>query len=256
MNANVLGLNPDDLLCEIRLDSYGWWRLYVTLLEVAREKGIVVESKSIKVKPVKDETKTDMSKSKSVRRGRPQKYDSTKEKKEEDKTIVSEIITPVESVKESVSKKLKKMNGGHVHIKKSSTHKEKRGYDIPVLQYKKSTIYGTIQDAAAMTGMSVDEILSSMETKPTSKVDCIWKFTNNQKDKVAKYDYFHTYKNLNDINNSSESVCGKKISHSNVAPKLKDWKPVSREETIWIKGLDTQFETDGKSVKVGHVCAA
>lgn len=121
-------------------------------------------------------------------------------------------------------------------ISKSSDRKGKRGYDIPIAQYKRGEKYPDIETASEKTGILIEEILKSLESRPTTKVDCIWKYTNKQKKEVIQFTYLHTYKNQSDIDKSSKEVCGKSINHSNVSPKLKkEWSSPDKGEFIYIQ---------------------
>ena len=153
-------------------------------------------------------------------------------------------LTPVAELSEPVpmSDKKKEELKKTPTVRKSKSgpvRKGKRGYDVPVLQYTRGETFKDLDSASKKTGIPVEEILSSLETKPEKRVDCIWKYKNSQKKELVRFVYLHTYRNQNDINVSSEKVCGKKIHHNNVTPKLKkEWSPVSREEFLWIQSSD------------------
>lgn len=199
------GLNAESIITEIIIDSLGWLRLLDTFLDMADEMGIVVEEPKLKERK--------KSKSKTSRK--------SEDEFSAPHTSVSEVCADVVPPK---------VEEAAVHTKKS-----KRGYSIPVCQYKKIAVFDTIDIAAATTGIEVDTIISGIENQPMGTVNHIWKYINKSKTKVAQYEYLHTYKNQNDINSQSLKVCVKKISHTNVAPKLKEWKQVSKEEFVWIK---------------------
>ena len=248
--ATVYGHNPEALLNEIKLDCIGWWRIYATLNKIADEMGIVVEKHVVeetkgkggrkkKEETAKDEKKEDKTPSTS-KRGRGKKTESvpeitpTEEIKDGEMTTepetysTSEVSTVVEV---SETEKAEEVKDIIKPIKKG-----KRGYNMPILQYKRGDKFPDVKTASEMTGISVDEILSSMENKPASQVDCIWKYTNKQKKEIVQFVYFHTYKNLSDIDHSSKSICGKEINHRNVSPKLKkEWSSISKEEFVWIQ---------------------
>lgn len=250
--ATVYGHNPEALLNEIKLDCIGWWRIYATLNKIADEMGIVVEKpvaeepkgkggRKKKEETAKDEKKEDKKKTPSTsKRGSGKKTESvpeitpTEEIKDGEMTTEPETpstseVFPVEEVAET--EKVEEIKGVIKPVKKG-----KRGYNMPILQYKRGDKFPDVKTASEMTGISVDEILSSMENKPASQVDCIWKYTNKQKKEIVQFVYFHTYKNLCDIDHSSKSICGKEINHSNVSPKLKkEWSSISKEEFVWIQ---------------------
>lgn len=250
--AVAFGHNPEALLNEIKLDCIGWWRIYATLNKIADEMGIVVEKPVVeepkgkggrkkKEETAKDEKKEDKKKTPSAsKRGRGKETESvpeitpTEEIKEGEMTTGPETsstseVSPVIEVSET--EKVEEVKEVIKPFKKG-----KRGYNMPILQYKRGDKFPDVKTASEMTGISVDEILSSMENKPASQVDCIWKYTNKQKKGIVQFVYFHTYKNLCDIDHSSKSICGKEINHSNVSPKLKkEWSSISKEEFVWIQ---------------------
>ena len=250
--ATVYGHNPEALLNEIKLDCIGWWRIYATLNRIADEMGIVVEKpmaeetkgkvgRKKKEETAKDEKKEDKDKTPSTsKRGRGKKTESVPEitptEEIKDGEMTTEPETPSTSevstvVEVSETEKVEEVKEVIKPVKKG-----KRGYNMPILQYKRGDKFPDVKTASEMTGISVDEILSSMENKPASQVDCIWKYTNKQKKEIVQFVYFHTYKNLCDIDHSSKSICGKEINHSNVSPKLKkDWSSISKEEFVWIQ---------------------
>lgn len=261
--AVTYGHNPEALLNEIILDCIGWWDVYVLLVKKADELGIVVEKPisdedlwKEEVKKAKEDAKAKKTKTKeskkedskekdvkptSSRRGRPKKSISKKSREEMEVVETVEPATPVGEtpiVKTTLTKKDVKED---VKTKKHSTAPDKRGYDIPVLQYKKGEIFPDVETASKKTGISIEEILKSFESRPITKVDCIWKYTNKKKKEVIQFTYLHTYKNQSDIDKSSKEVCGKSINHSNVSPKLKkEWSDVDKGEFVWIQvpGID------------------
>lgn len=279
--AVAYGHNPEGLLNEIKLDCIGWWDIYVLLVKKADELGIVVEKPESdedlwkeEVKKAKEDAKAEKAKTKeskkkdslerkddkssSPRRGRPRKTDSKTLKEVMEVVETKEPATTVDEtpmVKISVPSTIIRDETG---FKKPSTASGKRGYSIPVLQYKRCEIFPNVETASKKTGVAIEEILKSFESRPTTKVDCIWKYTNKQKKEVIQFTYLHTYKNQNDINVSSEAVCGKKIHHSNVVPKLKkEWTSISKEEFIWIQISDvisSEPEMGAVEVPIVPIC--
>lgn len=128
--------------------------------------------------------------------------------------------------------------------KKSSSKKDKRGYNIPVHQYKREQVFDTIEAASISTGIDQSDILASVDNKPKSVVERIWKYTDKTRTKVSLYTYIHSYKNQSDIDKTSQDVCGKKIYHTNVVPALKEWKPVCKSDFVWVQVVDEPMMSD------------
>ena len=199
--TEILEIDADGLMNFYTIHTLGWIKVVDTMVKIANE--------------TLGETKKE-------------------EKKEDVENIPLEVVetksTSVES--EHADEESKELS----HPKKSSGGKAKRGYNVPILQYRKVMTYEDVNIASEKSGISIDEILSSIATKPTTKVNSIWKYSNKQRNEVVQYTYFHTYKNLKDIDRSSKKVYGKAILHANVSPTFKkDWSPVSRAENIWIQ---------------------
>lgn len=129
--------------------------------------------------------------------------------------------------------------------KKSISKKDKRGYNIPVHQYKRELVFETIEAASVSTGVALSNIVASVEHKPTSVVERIWKYTDKTKTKVSLYTHLHTYTNQSDIDRTSQDVCGKKIYHSNVVPQLKDWKSICKSDYVWFQLDDVSKLSEG-----------
>lgn len=127
--------------------------------------------------------------------------------------------------------------------KKSTSKKDKRGYNIPVHQYQKVQVFDNIETASVSLGVDQSEILSVIDSKPTTVIDKVWKFTDKTKTKVSLYTHLHSYTNQSDIDKTSHKVCGKKIYHSNVVPQLKDWKPICKSDYVWFQ-IDCIFIPD------------
>lgn len=141
--------------------------------------------------------------------------------------------------------------------KKSDSNGDKRGYNLPILQYKKERVYDSIEGASAETGIPCSEIIASMETTPTEKISALWKYADAKRVKIIQYSYLHTYKNLNEVNKTSKEVCGKQIFHSNVASSLKEWSQVYKGEFVWVqlgsKEIETPMHSDYEKTKAEKI---
>lgn len=135
--------------------------------------------------------------------------------------------------------------GTTVIPKKSTSKKDKRGYNIPVHQYKREQVFENIEAASVSTGVAQSNIVASVEHKPISVVERIWKYTDKTKTKVSLYTHLHTYTNQSDIDRTSQDVCGKKIYHSNVVPQLKDWKSICKSDYVWFQLDDVSKLSEG-----------
>ena len=258
--TEVLDIDADDLMNFYTIHSLGWIKVVDTMVKIANE--TLCETKKEKKREYvatssstacegptdSDIVETDSEEaeipsleiSSVVEESEPEvpeievNYESTV-------GIVEDTSTPM--VSEHADEEVKES----LHPKESSDKKGKRGYNIPILQYQKFMIYEDVNIASEKSGIPVDEILSSIATKPTTKVDSIWKYSNKQKKEVVQYVYLHTYKNLSDIDRSSKTVYGKTLLHTNVSPTFKkDWSPVSGAKNIWIQSssLDTSLSME------------
>lgn len=224
-HARLYGLDPEHLLNEIKLDCIGWNRIYVALRTLAVEKGIAVHPAKEIAMDEPAEKRKDTASTASLE---PAK------KKSISKKSVSKAVKVVDTHEKETVKIEKKQNESETSPKVKAV-KGKRGYNLPILQYVRKQVFDSVAEASASTGTPVEKIISSMENKPLMKVDTVWKYAGNSKTKVIQFNLLHTYKNQNDINKTSLDVCGKRIFHNNVVPKLKEWKQTSREEYVWLQ---------------------
>ena len=239
-----------------------WIKVLDTLIKKAEDMGI---SKSVKKEDtipetregahagsesdVKEETETEVREKKSF------EPEENEEETHPEETIIDDTPVADKSVYVKEVKSLVEMTVPDTPIdekpadttdnkkdgesKKTPVPSDKRVYDKPVLQYKRGEKFPDVETASEITGIPVEEILKSLETKPTTKVDCVWKYILKGKKEVIQFTYLHTYKNQSDINKSSKGVCGKSISHTNVSPKLKkDWSSPDKGEFIYIQLSD------------------
>ena len=267
--ATVYGHNPEALLNEIKLDCIGWWRIYATLNKIADEMGIVVEKPVVeetkgkggrkkKEETAKDEKEEDKKKTPSTsKRGRGRKIESvpeitsTEEIKDGEMTTEPETpstseVSPVEEMSESEKVE-------EIISERDTVEKGKGIYNESVLQYSRVEIFEDINHASKKTGIPVDDILSSIEVQPTTKVKALWKYTSEKKIKVAYYKYIYTYKNTNEVNKISKEVCGVKKYHTNVCKYLNEcikngWSSVGKEIDIWIRPTEVHTLEEGVSV--------
>ena len=227
-HARLYGLDPEHLLNEIKLDCIGWNRIYVALRTLAVEKGVAVH-------PAKEIA---MDEPAEKRKAVPSMISlEPAKKKSASKKSVSKAVKVVDTHEKETVKIEKKQNESETSLKVKDI-KGKRGYNLPILQYARKQVFDSVAEASASTGIPMEKIMSSIESKPSMKVDTVWKYAGNSKTKVIQFNLIHAYKNQNDINKSSLEVCGKRIFHNNVVPKLKEWKQTSREEYVWLQ-MDT-----------------
>ena len=204
------------------IHKMGWIRLVDTLVKMAYEMfpdvepekvaGDVVEPKTTPVFSTTPETKV-----KEPIRSIPE-------------TTATEIIVKGEEDKDVTETS---------PVKTTSTKRCKRGYNIPVHQYQKVQVFDNIETASISFGVDRSEILSVIDSKPTTIIDKVWKYTDKTKTKVSLYTHLHSYTNQSDIDKTSQEVCGKKIYHTNVIPQLKDWKSICKSDYVWFQLDDT-----------------
>lgn len=151
--------------------------------------------------------------------------------------VVEPKTTPVFSTTPETKVKVEEdMEVAESHPDKTTSAKRgKRGYNIPVHQYQKVQVFDNIETASVSLGVDQSDILSVIDSKPTTVVDKVWKYTDKTKTKVSLYTHLHSYTNQSDIDKTSQKVCGKKIYHSNVVPQLKDWKPICKSDYVWFQ---------------------
>ena len=247
--TEILEIDADGLMNFYTIHTLGWIKVVDTLVKIANET-LGETKKEEKKEDVENITSdaceetnvSEMEESSSLETENSQleAIPEIEDSIQEGSGFDDETATPMEVVEtkstsvesEHADEESKELS----HPKKSSGGKAKRGYNVPILQYRKVMTYEDVNIASEKSGISIDEILSSIATKPTTKVNSIWKYSNKQRNEVVQYTYFHTYKNLKDIDRSSKKVYGKAILHANVSPTFKkDWSPVSRAENIWIQ---------------------
>lgn len=216
-------LGIDDVYTTIYLISkVGWIKLVDTLVKMAYEMYPDVEPEKVAsgvVEPV------------------PTPASSTELEQESEK----KVDEPIRSIPETTATEIivkgedDKDVAETPPVKTTSTKRSKRGYNIPVHQYQKVQVFDNIETASVSLGVDQSEILSVIDSKPTTVIDKVWKFTDKTKTKVSLYTHIHSYTNQSDIDKTSHKVCGKKIYHSNVVPQLKDWKPICKSDYVWFQ---------------------
>lgn len=249
--TKILEIDPEGLMSFFTIHTLGWINVIDTMVKIAEE--TLCETKKVKkdTEPCveergsRSEVESDKSKTEDIpimeEKGTEPVESATTvyskpevvEKEEKIGLTINEVADPtLPVVTEPMVKKGK--------VKKTSEKlpdkKDKRGYDTPVAQYKRGEKFPDVETASEKTGIPIEEILKSLETRPITKVNGIWKYTNKQKKEVIQFTYIHTYKNQSDIDKSSKEVCGKSINHSNVSPKLKkEWSSPDKGEFIYIQ---------------------
>lgn len=268
--TQILEIDPEGLMSFFTLHSLGWIKVIDTMVKIADEtlgetKKVKKDTEcGVKEKVLRSEVESDKSKTEDIpimeeKGTEPMETIATVdsqpevvEREEEIGLTVNEVAVPtLPLVTEPMVKKGK--------VKKTSEklrdNKGKRGYDISVLQYKRGEKFPDVETASKKTGVTIEEILKSFESKPTTKVDCIWKYANKKKKEVIQYVYLHTFKNQSDIDKSSKVVCGKSINHSNVSPKLKkEWSSITKEEFVWIQIPGIDHAVDLKIEETYKIC--
>lgn len=253
--TEILEIDADGLMNFYTIHTLGWIKVVDTMVKIADEtlgetkkvkkdsepdveekvSRSEVESDKSKTEdfPVVEETVTDPMETVATGGSKTEVV----EREEETGLPVNEVAEPTLPV---ITEPMVKKGKGKKTSEKLPDKKDKRGYDIPISQYKIGKIFPDVETASEKTGIPVEEILKSLATKPTTKVDNIWKYS--QKKEVIQFTYLHTYKNQVDIENSSKSVCGKQIHRSNVSTKLNsEWTQEYKGEFVYIRISDVEI---------------
>ena len=227
--TSVFQVNKDVCLGVTMINKVGWIRIVDTLVKMAEEMS-VNETVSVEESVVVEDTTT----CEEVKRVEEPIHEMTMS----DETIHIEPthvgLTLVETKMDEV-----------IQSKKDRKRKVKRGYGIPVHQYKKVWVFDSLEEASEITGVSQSEILTCMGTRPNIVVETLWKYVDKERRRIAKFTYLHTYKNQNEIKQTSREVCGKTIYHNNI--DLKTWSEIYKGEFVWLQvtGCET-YECTGE----------